>query len=132
MKGPSTILLVGMLGLFVAVFSHANAPGPSGTVASETDFDPMEGMADMEQRHAEFGVQCSDCHGAAMSVPVPTMEQCAACHGSYSDLAALTDDMIPNPHDSHMGEEACGQCHREHEESRLSCNDCHIFDMDVP
>jgi fumarate reductase flavoprotein subunit len=87
---------------------------------------------DFKQRHARHGIQCSDCHGADQPLRSPTMATCLQCHGSYKDVAALTKGLHPNPHDSHMGEVKCKQCHKEHKDSELSCNQCHVFEMKVP
>lgn len=89
-------------------------------------------LVEFEQRHALRGVKCADCHGPDPSMKLPTMAQCLQCHRSYADLARLTKDVFPNPHHSHMGEVACDQCHREHEKSVLSCNQCHVFEIEVP
>lgn len=87
---------------------------------------------DFKQRHARHGIQCGDCHGTDPSAQPPTMAKCLQCHGSYKDMAVLTKNLHPNPHDSHRGEVKCRQCHKEHQNSELSCNQCHVFEMKVP
>ncbi len=88
--------------------------------------------SEFKQRHALLGIECAACHGADQAVRLPPMATCFQCHGSYADVAELTKSLIPNPHHSHMGEVPCGECHKEHAESRLSCNQCHVFEMSVP
>ncbi len=88
---------------------------------------------EFKQRHQTFGIECTACHGAELDFSVvPPMEQCLACHESYDAVAKLTADVVPNPHHSHMGEVPCSDCHSEHQEFQLSCNQCHIFEMDFP
>lgn len=86
-----------------------------------------------KQRHQSKGIDCVACHGAEPDFAVvPTVEVCLGCHESYEAVAELTADVVPNPHHSHMGEGRCTDCHSEHLEPRLTCNQCHVFEMDVP
>ncbi|MBA4282430.1 cytochrome c3 family protein [Ralstonia sp.] len=59
-------------------------------------------------------------------------EVCLGCHESTRQLQSLTVEVVPNPHHSHMGEVKCTNCRSEHAEPRLSCNQCHVFEMRVP
>ncbi len=87
----------------------------------------------LKQKHADFGVGCAGCHGADLSfAEPPTTAVCLLCHESHDAVARLTARLLPNPHHSHMGEAACTTCHMEHSESRLSCNQCHVFEMRTP
>lgn len=84
------------------------------------------------QRHAPSGVGCPACHGADFAAAVPDAA-CLGCHGSHEELAALTRHVTPNPHAAHhVGAVRCSQCHNEHRPSVLFCNQCHVFEMDVP
>lgn len=84
------------------------------------------------QRHASFGVGCPACHGADFAAPVPDAT-CLGCHGSHEELEARARHVTPNPHaPHHVGAVRCSQCHNEHRPSVLFCNQCHIFEMDVP
>lgn len=86
-----------------------------------------------KQRHQSKGIDCAACHGPELDFAVlPTVDVCLSCHESYEAVAELTGDVVPNPHYSHMGEGTCTDCHSEHLEPRLSCNQCHVFEMDVP
>nr|CBX28209.1 unknown protein [uncultured Desulfobacterium sp.] len=58
----------------------------------------------------------------------------------YTELAKKTEKLdnikagITNPHKSHIGEARCTLCHKNHAQSVLDCNQCHLpkFDMKVP
>jgi hypothetical protein len=111
-----------------------NQAGPAGS-APAGEGESVKSMSlpkDFKGRHARHSVQCGDCHGTDESLKPPTMAKCLRCHGSYKDVAALTKNSHPNPHDSHRGEVKCKQCHKEHQNSELSCNQCHVFEMKVP
>lgn len=86
----------------------------------------------MAEFHAEKGVKCEGCHTAQMSEK-PTKEKCFACHGNYQDLIARTSKADVNPHDSHLGEIQCVQCHSGHKQMTLPCWECHghVFDNDM-
>jgi flagellar basal body-associated protein FliL len=56
------------------------------------------------------------------------------CHegiASLDDLKKATDDRHRNPHDSHLGNQDCSNCHQTHEQSVLVCSQCHA-DAEVP
>ncbi len=58
-----------------------------------------------------------------------TKNQCLQCHGPYQALAQKTErkDAI-NPHDSHLGEVNCVECHQpQTAQPALMCNSCHKF-----
>lgn len=87
----------------------------------------------VKQRHQSMGVNCAGCHGPEQDFSVvPPMDVCLKCHESYDAVAARTADVVPNPHHSHMDEVTCTDCHSEHQEPRVSCNQCHEFQMSVP
>jgi cytochrome c nitrite reductase small subunit len=47
-------------------------------------------------------------------------------------VAAKTEKLDPNPHDSHLGEMDCGKCHHSHKASENACAACHQMDMKAP
>jgi flagellar basal body-associated protein FliL len=56
------------------------------------------------------------------------------CHEGITtldDLKKLTSDRHRNPHDSHLGNQDCSNCHQTHEQSVLVCSQCH-GDAPVP
>ncbi len=86
----------------------------------------------LDRRHGQQSVTCRACHGTYFPERRPATEQCYTCHGSYQLVASLTEDVEPNPHASHLGEIRCTICHKSHEKSVLYCNQCHLFDLEVP
>jgi fumarate reductase flavoprotein subunit len=83
-------------------------------------------------KHKNRGVDCLGCHKEdppKLKVPIAV---CLGCHGDYPKVAAKTGKLDPNPHDSHLGEIECKQCHHAHKASVNVCNACHDMDMKVP
>ncbi len=86
----------------------------------------------MADRHMARGLKCDSCHAGGTPGPVP-MNTCLACHGgSYKALAAKTDKADINPHDTHLENADCSQCHSGHKKPQLVCDQCHEFKMQVP
>lgn len=76
--------------------------------------------------HAKAGVHCFDCHREEKPTQkAVASESCMACHGDYPAMKAVTKDAKPNPHDSHEGEIACTECHRQHKPPVVKCLACH-------
>jgi hypothetical protein len=129
MRILAAIATLAVLAVYLVVSGGAWGPAPRDDGLFLTSLATGE----LKQKHAPFGVRCADCHGADMSfAEVPPTAQCLACHESYEALAEQTAGLIPNPHHSHMGDVTCTSCHSEHFESRMSCNQCHVFEMEVP
>jgi fumarate reductase flavoprotein subunit len=83
-------------------------------------------------KHKNMGVDCSGCHKEDPPKQNVPMAVCLGCHGDYPKVAEKTKKLDPNPHDSHLGEIECGQCHHAHKASVLVCAGCHEMDMKVP
>jgi fumarate reductase flavoprotein subunit len=84
-----------------------------------------EGPQQLAQLHTSKGLTCSSCHGEGAKKPVAA-EQCKSCHGSWRELGNETVAVLePNPHQGHVGELACSECHHAHTASVLYCNICH-------
>jgi len=106
--------------------------------------------------HAEYDVECLDCHVPTLQqqvnefvvyvqgdydVPLRELkypkEECLQCHehGSYEEIIEMTahfeDEVGANPHDSHYGEMECRLCHKMHKESEDYCAQCHAYDWAV-
>jgi hypothetical protein len=79
--------------------------------------------------HSDF--TCVECHEEDVPTGNAPSSVCNACHGDYSEVAGLTEQVEPNPHDSHQGELKCTACHKAHRESVLFCNSCHFYEMTV-
>jgi hypothetical protein len=90
---------------------------------------PKSGQASRIEKHTPRGVECNVCHEATEPTTSPKGEKCATCH---SDYVKKEPKGTPNPHESHIGELSCGKCHKEHRESVLFCNKCHVYKMKVP
>jgi hypothetical protein len=76
--------------------------------------------------HAKAGVHCFDCHKEEKPTKkAVASESCMACHGDYPAMKVLTKEAKPNPHDSHQGEIACPECHRQHLPPVVKCLECH-------
>lgn len=98
-------------------------------------------------KHAAKGVSCLDCHHKSYiekaeegvryitgtySKPLKeiafTREQCLQCHGKdFDKVVSATNFEESNPHDSHLGEMECTQCHKMHSKSEIYCAQCHQF-----
>lgn len=84
-------------------------------------------------------VPCESCH-LEKAPTAPTKTNCSGCHGTPEDVAKLTAGKYKkyyNPHDSlhYATYSDCVACHREHQPSRLDCNNsnCHReFKYKVP
>ena len=73
-----------------------------------------------------INVICFDCHQEERPTKkAVASESCMVCHGDYPAMRALTKNVKPNPHNSHMGEVPCTECHRGHQPSRVICLECH-------
>ncbi len=80
----------------------------------------------MDSKHISKGLTCQSCHTPFPPQGVPDSKVCLSCHGgTYSDLAAKTSKLDPNPHKSHLGEEPCTSCHYSHEPFVYLCHTCH-------
>jgi cytochrome c nitrite reductase small subunit len=100
----------------------------------------------LAQAHAEESVTCLECHEPTIQQQVDELvkfvtndyetpleerefdqEWCLRCHehGSYEELIQRTEELEPNPHDSHYGEVECSVCHKVHRESEDYCAQCH-------
>jgi len=86
----------------------------------------------LADKHKNSGTDCSGCHKESPPKQDAPMAVCLGCHGDYPKVAAKTNKLDPNPHDSHLGEIECGKCHHAHKGSVNFCNECHQFDMKVP
>ena len=111
-----------MIVFWILGFFALSSPGPAGSAQAVF----------LGDRHKNLGVDCSGCHKEDPPKQNVPMAVCLGCHGDYPKLAERTDKITPNPHDSHLGEIDCGQCHHAHKASVLVCAGCHLMDMKVP
>lgn len=79
----------------------------------------------------DYGSECSSCHNEDPPAVAVETEKCFDCHDSYKALGELTKSLNPNPHDSHIDEPNCNECHRAHRPPALLCDSCHQFDLNI-
>ena len=103
-------------------FSVLSPPGP--TLAAQSPF--------LGDKHENMGVDCSGCHKEDPPKEKVPMAVCLGSHEDYPKVAAKTNKLDPNPHDSHLGEIECEKCHHAHKASVNFCATCHLMDMKVP
>jgi hypothetical protein len=83
-------------------------------------------------KHKVAGIGCGDCHKENPPKGLVPTGVCTKCHGDQAKLAERTHKVIPNPHDSHLGNQKCELCHHAHKPSEDHCSNCHEFDYKVP
>ena len=85
-----------------------------------------ENLADF---HMQQGLKCEGCHQTQTPQPDSRVntKNCFACHKSFEAVAERIKRTDPNPHNSHLGEVPCSDCHQGHKEYKNMCNDCHQF-----
>jgi hypothetical protein len=91
-----------------------------------------EGGTFLADKHKAAGLACGDCHKETPPKQKVPSAVCQSCHGDYEKLADKTAKTVPNPHETHLGELACDQCHHAHQESVSPCVECHPFFTSVP
>ena len=103
----------------------------------------------LSHKHQEAGVTCIDCHENGIEDKVketvwyvtddfddPPVKRdfgnamCTKCHTNMDEIVAKTDKGNGvNPHDSHLGDLHCADCHKMHAKSKAACQQCHDFDF---
>jgi len=86
----------------------------------------------LADKHKAKGLKCDACHQETPPKNAVPSARCLACHGDAEKLAMKTGALRPNPHDTHLGEMACEQCHHAHKPSVDACAKCHQFGLKVP
>jgi len=103
---------------------------------------------DLDNVHYQAGVACKECHDYPLDAEITsgvkyligdyTVDEegkllpvtydndiCLKCHISYEHVAASTDFLARNPHDSHNGQLPCKTCHVSHSDQIDYCSQCH-------
>lgn len=112
----------------------------------------VEGYHDgqlLANKHKEAGVACIDCHDNGIEDKIQETvwyvtddfddppakrhfdnKMCTKCHSDLDELIAKTDkgDGV-NPHNSHLGDLTCSDCHKMHMQSKAACQNCHDFEF---
>ena len=83
-------------------------------------------------KHAQMNKQCDTCHGQTRPREVPDESVCLTCHVSRDAVKQKTAGLKPNPHYGHSESQPCGDCHKQHEPSVLTCDQCHKFGYKTP
>ena len=86
----------------------------------------------LAKKHTVAGILCEGCHKEGTSKEQVTTAVCIQCHGDRAKLGEQTQKVIPNPHDSHVGDVECELCHHAHKPSENYCGNCHEFGYKVP
>jgi len=124
--GVSIMLIIPTNGLATDTYAEREAKLQGTRILAQTPTTPTT-----TQKHGARGVTCATCHETATPTEPPATEKCASCHNVYGQKSTHAAG-TPDPHHSHVGELACGKCHREHQPSVMFCNKCHVFRMKVP
>jgi len=86
----------------------------------------------LSDKHKVAGISCEGCHKEnPPKGQVPTAV-CNGCHGDQEKIAEMSQKVVPNPHDSHLGDLKCELCHHGHKPSENYCSTCHEFNFKVP
>lgn len=106
------------------------------TTSTAADFVSASG-----KQHHQAGITCANCHGTAKPVAAAPAEACVKCHANsgahyvglgpkkyVGDGGAIK---TVNPHQTHLVELPCTECHKTHAQSVIYCNQCHLF-KDMP
>ena len=103
----------------------------------------------LSNRHQKANVNCIDCHENGIEDKIHETiwyvtddfddpphkrdfgnQMCTKCHDNIEELIAKTDKGNGiNPHDSHLGELNCADCHKMHTKSVAACQNCHDFEF---
>ena len=113
-----------LLTALLMVFAVGAASLPEDARAQQKPF-----LAD---RHLAKGLDCAACHKESPPGKAVPSAICLSCHGDAEKLAIKTGALRPNPHDTHLGELACEECHHAHKPSVDACAKCHHFGLKVP
>ncbi len=103
----------------------------------------------LSTRHKAAHVDCIDCHENGIEDKIHETiwyvtddfddppakrhfgnQMCTKCHNDIDALIAKTDKGNGvNPHNSHLGDLTCSDCHSMHRQSKAACQNCHDFEF---
>ena len=86
----------------------------------------------LAEKHKGLAIDCTGCHKENPPKEKAPSSACMGCHGDYKRMGGKTEKRNPNPHDSHIEELDCGECHHIHKASENYCGTCHKFEFKVP
>jgi hypothetical protein len=83
-------------------------------------------------KHSAKGLNCAVCHQENPPAKAVPSSKCESCHGDNEAMSKVTVSDDPNPHYNHVGNVPCTECHKNHSDSVLMCNECHAFRLVTP
>lgn len=98
----------------------------AGSASAADSAMPLKGA------HKAMNLPCEACHGDIKPREVPEESKCMVCHQSREAVKAKTAKLKPNPHYGHDETVECTECHKEHQESVLLCDECHQWGYKTP
>jgi fumarate reductase flavoprotein subunit len=111
----------------------------SGGYAAGTT--PTKAFSALGHFHEQKNITCIKCHNSATPTAAASSMTCLKCHGNAEGKFIGTDRKFTfdggvtvnaNPHQSHLVELPCTECHKMHVASVNYCNQCHLIsDMHV-
>lgn len=150
MKITCVLLLLSIL--FCGLTTWAGSPSDDGCIKKCHIIKPYVKNSDnpnlLVSKHKAQGLGCESCHerdaatvkeeekrykSKDYSDPIEQRqyeaEFCLKCHESYQAVAERTSHLKEewgrNPHESHLGEIDCSECHKMHGPSKFVCAECH-------
>jgi len=147
---PVAIVLIVLIGIGAFAMKQAEAY-PALACAPCHNMGPyVEGYESAEllsHKHEQASVKCIDCHDNSMGDKIHetwayvtddfddpldqhkfSNEMCLKCH-NIDDIKGKTSYGQVNPHDSHLGDLVCSDCHKMHTKSKTACSECHNFEF---
>ncbi|SHO44020.1 cytochrome c3 family protein [Desulfopila aestuarii] len=86
----------------------------------------------LAKSHGDAGLSCQDCHDASSAYPEKGTFQdefCLRCHDANEiekKVVYTSKGAQVHPHDEHVGDIQCVDCHSMHSKSTLKCAECHV------
>lgn len=93
---------------------------------------------DLKKYHKNAELTCVDCHAKSQQKSLPDQQVCLDCHGGMDEIvkagtqpaSEYHDDLNPHYSKHYSDSLSCIACHREHSESKIYCNQCHMLDYE--
>lgn len=142
------LVLIGIGGMAVMAKNSDKPEFCTSCHNMQSYYDSWHDSNFLAKKHADANVTCHDCHQASIvqqaeegvkyvtgSYETPMEKRkfpnefCIKCH-NMDEVKEKTNFEFKgkkaNPHDAHVGDQDCNECHSMHQESKLSCTECHI------
>jgi hypothetical protein len=122
-----------IVGLLMVFFSSAATLAYAGEAKEMVSANAL--------KHQKVGISCAACHNTDKPTATAPVSACLKCHsdgkGKFTGPGAKDyafDGGVRkkvNPHQSHVTDVSCSDCHKTHVPSVNYCNQCHSF-SDMP